>query len=45
MGLDMKEGRPGEFPESIYKQIETIAEKQKDMPTSKQGRTIGIRHR
>lgn len=46
MGMDMKEGRPGEFPEGIYKQIEIIAEKQKGMPTPKQaGRTIGIRRR
>lgn len=46
MGMDMKEGRPGEFPKSIHEQIETIAEKQKDMSIPEQvGRTIGIRRR
>lgn len=35
MGMDMDKGRPREFPEEIYKNIDDIAEKQNSMPVPK----------
>lgn len=46
MGMDTDTGRPAPFPESIMKNIEKIANDQKDLGQPKEaGRTIGIRRK